>query len=58
MHRQRTLLMQDAHPYFFIGKERERVGLQKKLSFKKKIIHFLHFKTFSSIIVFMWCNAF
>ena len=42
-----------------MGKERERTGLRKKLSFlKKKIVHFLHFKTLYSIIIFMRCNAF
>ena len=42
-----------------MGKEKERDGLRNKLSyFLKKIAHFLHFKTFSSIIVFMQYNAF
>ena len=42
-----------------MGKETEGAGLQKKLSvFLKKIVHFLHFKIFSSIIIFMRGNAF
>ena len=46
-------------PFFFKGKERERAGLQKKLFFKKKkIVHFLNFKTFCLIIISMRCNAF
>ena len=40
-------------------KETERAGLQKKLPlFLKKVVHFLHFKIFSSIIIFMRGNAF
>ena len=42
-----------------MGKERERAGLQKKtFIFLKKVVHLLHFKTFSSIIIFMRCYAF
>ena len=50
--------MKDGQSQFFMGKEIERAGFQKKLSFKKKIVHFLHLKTFSSIIIFMRSNAF
>ena len=52
----------------FFHRKRKRKGwitkktiifFKKKLFiFKTKIVHFLHFKAFSSIIIFMRCNAF
>ena len=40
-----------------MGKERKG-WITKKTNFFKKIIHFLHFKTLSSTIIFMRCNVF
>ena len=41
------------------GKRKRKGWITKKLSFqKKKIVQFLYSKTFSSIIIFMRCNAF
>ena len=44
----------------FFQRKRMRKGwiIKKTSIFLKKIVHFLHFETFYSVIIFMWCNSF
>ena len=46
------------HCHFFVGNKRERAGLQKKTFVFFLNRSFFTLKTFSSVIIFMWCNAF
>ena len=45
-------------PVFSLEKEEKGLDYKKNFLFFFKIVHVLHFKTFSSIIIFMRCNAF
>ena len=45
-------------PFFHRKRKRKGWITKKTIIFLKKIVHFLHFKAYSLIIIFMWCNAF